>query len=144
MTNEAVIVELHGNEGDAIDFTVADGTAISKGSVLEILEPRTATKTTGTAGDVHGTHYFAGIAATDKEADDGATNLGVYTKGIFDLKTNGSPAISAGQTVIISGANTITLNDVDVGENDGMIIGKALEDVADGTDETIEVIIGTR
>ena len=146
MTNEAVPITLLGNKGtgDVVRFTVAAGTAVSAGTIMHLLDPVTAVKTAGAAGEAAGTHYFAGIAATDKDSSDPSTTLGLWTNGIFDIRAAGSENISAGQLVKISGANTVALMDVDVGESQGIIVGKALEDVASGTAETIAVLVGAR
>jgi len=140
MSNEAVTVELRGNQGDVVDFTVDDGTGISAGSIMHLLDPRTAVKSSATLN----TEYFAGIAATDKEAGDGSTNLGCYTNGIFNCRVDGSSAVSAGQLLAISGSNILALASDDTIENHGKIVGKAMEDVASSTAETIEVAIGMR
>ena len=98
MANEAVIIELV-ESGVPVRFTVADGTAIAKGSLMEVQSPRTAVKTAADNDE------FIGIAASEKVASDGSTNLELYTKGIFDIR--GSAAITAGERVSISGANTV-------------------------------------
>lgn len=100
MANEAVIIELLGSGGDPVRYTVADGTGIAKGALLKISDPRTAA---ATAAD---NDAFAGIAAAEKVASDGALTLAAYTHGIFDLKDSGS-GVTAGERVSIKGANTI-------------------------------------
>lgn len=144
MANEAVFVELLGDEGDGMEFTVADGTDISKGSLMTILDPRTAVKSTTTNGQAPH-EKFAGIAAHDKEANDGATTLTLLTKGVFDLKLSvGSGAVSAGDLVNLSGANLITVATDDTIENHGLVVGKSLEDASANSEEQIEVLVGTR
>ena len=145
MVNEAVEVELHGegSGGDPIRYTVADNVAVSAGSLMITLDPKTIIKSeAGTAGQALAPTFFAGIAASDKEASDGATTLAVFTKGIFDLNYGGGSAISAGQLVTISGANTIVLAEDATTPNLGAIVGKSLEDTAEGTTETIQVLLG--
>ena len=132
--NEAVIVELLGNKGEVVDMTTADATAISKGTLLKLSDARMVGLVTG-AGDA-----FAGIAVADKEGSDGATNIGVYTKGIFDLYTSGA-AIIAGELVMMSGANEIGLATA-AAISGGAIVGKALETTAAGVEEWIEVAVG--
>lgn len=130
MANEAVIIELLGDKGNPVRFTVADGTGIEKGTLLKFADPRTASASSG--ADV-----FAGIAAAEKVASDGSTSLAAYTKGIFDLTATGT--ITAGQLVSLSGANlvkTAVATDVEQGK----IVGKALETAAHS--EVIAVAVG--
>ena len=129
MANEAEIVELLGNGGDPISVTVADGTAITKGTIMKLSDPRT-----GAASSADGDKPI-GIAAADKVANDGSTTLSVYTNGIFLLTT--SAAVGVGIPVAISGANTI--NQTASGEMElGVTLGYALES-ASASGEQIEV-----
>ena len=139
MANEAVIVELLGRGGEPVDFVVADATAIEKGTICNL----TGTRETSGASTVPA-DLVAGIAAAEKEASDGATNLALHQTGIFDLRATTGAAIRAGQKVRLSGANIITgiIGDQDMSK--GYIVGTALEDTAAGTPETIEVDIGLR
>jgi len=132
MANEAVIIELLGNKGDPISVTVADGVDIAKGTLMKIADPRTGSATSAD-GDA-----FIGIAAAAKVADDGSTNLAVYTNGIFDIKDSGS-GITAGQTVKIDGANLIATADEAGAQDSAQIVGIALETAANS--EVIEVRI---
>lgn len=86
MANEAVIlVELE----PAVGFTVADGTGIEKGTVLKLTDPMTAIINSGAADAV------AGIAAEEKVASDGKTELGVYMRGIFKGTAGGSITVGS-------------------------------------------------
>lgn len=78
-----------------IMMTVADATAIPKGSFIEIANPFTATIHNG-AND-----YCGGIAAEEKIANDGKTKIAVYQAGIF--RAYGQAAITTGQSVALSG-----------------------------------------
>jgi len=130
----AAIIELLGNpKGCPIYMTVANGTAIGKGSLLKITDARTAAQSAAT------TDKFAGIAAADKEADDGSTRLAVWTKGIFDLYSIGS-VITAGAWVALSGANYIRAAVAADMEN-GTAFGKALETTTTA-EERIAVAVG--
>lgn len=121
MANEAVIIELLGNGGDPVSYTVADGTTIEKGTVLELTDPRTAKKVSG-AGVV-----IAGIAAAEKVANDGQTRLAVYTNGIFELTCGGSGTATLGTYVRSAGSdNTITVATT-LDQETGKVIGRALE-----------------
>jgi len=135
MANEAVIIELPESE-TPIYYTCADGTNISRMTLLKLTDPRTASASTA-KGD-----YFAGIAYADKVANDGSTRIGAYVRGIFDLTANDT--ITAGQLVVLSGANLIcaaTPTSLS-GQNLGLAVGKALESSAAGTSEAIAVAIG--
>lgn len=133
MASEAQIVELFGNpKGEGIWFTVAANTGISKGTLLKLADPRTASASTGR--DV-----FAGVAAADKDATDEATRITAYTKGVFDIYV-GAVATTLGSQVVLSGSNLVA----DVGTlptaSHGTIVGKALE--TGSISERIQVLIG--
>jgi hypothetical protein len=83
MANEAVLVERWSHPSD---FTVADGTAIAKGALLQLTDPRTALAPTGV-------NMVAGIAAREKVASDGRTNLAVYQDGLFRVYLSGGGAV---------------------------------------------------
>lgn len=137
MANEAVIVQLLGNGGDVISFTCADAPAIAKGTLLALDDPRTCSG----ANIGRANRIFAGIAAHEKVAGDGSTQISCYTYGIFDLYADG--AINVGDLCILSGANRIaaaTNNDVLSGAGMGRVVGKALE-TATAT-EVIQVLVG--
>jgi len=125
MANEAVIVNLLGNGGDPVDGTVLNANAFEKGTVMILSGQRTISGST-TMSEVP-----FGIAAAEKEASDGSTNLACYTHVIADLVCQGADGgILAGQMVVLSGANTISgatsLTDPK------LILGKALEDGVNG------------
>lgn len=127
MANEAVLIhETH----IPIPFTVADNTGIEKGAMLKMADPMTASGSAGSA-DV-----FAGIAKTEKIANDGNTHLGVYRRGIF--KVLGSGNIAIGDQVMMQG----TANTVIKGTNaalGGRAVGVALETSTDGQTLLIEL-----
>ena len=140
MTNEAVIIELlgaPGNKGEAIRYTVLDAEAIGKGDLLILSGSRVATP--HAAG--YGQYPFAGIAATEKVANDGSTTIGAWTKGIFDMKISGVTC-SAGDLVALNALDQNCVDSLISGQAviSGAIVGKALEDGSDP--ETIAVRIG--
>lgn len=113
-----------------MDFTVADGTAITKGTILKMTDPRTAIIVSA-AGDT-----IAGIAARDKVANDGRTRLAVYRRGIFDMYASG--AITVGMPVAASATpNFVAQAGVTV--SGAGVIGHALETASDG--ELIQVYV---
>ena len=128
MANEASIVELYGNEGDVVTYTVADATAITKGTILRLHSGTRTAKASGASGELP-----VGIAAADKVASDGSTKIGVYTNGVFIL-TLGVGAVYPGDLLIISGANLVVAAKGYATQaqtyNSGMILGKALETIA--------------
>lgn len=142
--DKAVVIELLGDGGDPIEYTVADANNISQGDLLFSVDPRTASANSSAYQN------FAGIAARDKVANDGITVLPLWTNGIFDLKISGQ-AVTAGQLVVGSGNNLITRaqdaanNAVASGSiaaaSAGIIIGRALDTAAAGTAETIPVLV---
>jgi hypothetical protein len=97
MTYEAVKVELYDSStGSPRRYTVADGTAITKGTLLKLADPRTASA--ANAASIAAATYCAGIAAEEKEASDGQTSLGVWTNGVFECYASG--AIVAGEPIV--------------------------------------------
>jgi len=121
MANEAVIVDLLGDRGNVMDYTVADAAGIEKGALLMLQDPRTAS-----GGNITTGNAVAGIAATEKVASDGQTKLGLYTNGIFDLTISAGAGVTLGAYVALSGANLVraaTATEVEGGK----VLGKALE-----------------
>ena len=133
MTNEVTVVEVYGqnNSGDIRRFTVGDGASIKKGSILRLVDPRTASHAVGT-GDV-----FAGIASMDKEAGDGSTSISGWENGDFGMVSSG--AILAGNKVKTAGGNNYVMacTSTDMASSLAIIIGDALE--AGSDEERIEV-----
>jgi len=133
MANESELRERFEN---AVDFSVADGTAITKGAVLKITDPRTAVLSDGDGDKV------AGIAARDKVANDGRTRLAVFQNGVFSMKASG--AVAVGMPVI---AHSATGGDNMVAEGSSSnvgreVIGTALETAADTDNFQVNVNVG--
>ena len=121
MANEAVIIELLGNKGDPVRYTVADATGIAKGTLMYLeSDPRTI-KASSADGQI-----FVGIAAAEKVASDGSTTLAVYTNGIFDLKDSGG-GMTLGDAAKLNGANIIATADEAGAQNTQEIVGTVLE-----------------
>lgn len=124
MADEATIIELLGNAGDPIQYTVADGTAITKGTLMKLsADPRTMAATSAD-GDI-----FVGILAHDKVANDGATKASVITNCIADLKDAGA-GITLGAIAKINGANLIATADQAGIQGDNEVVGQVLETAA--------------
>ena len=136
MANEAVIVELMGQpKGRPVNLKCLNGDAIAKGTLLWYDE--TAVRTVSGGNISSGS--FAGIAAEEKVAGDGATTIGVWTEGIFDLKCNSGIGVTCGDTVALSGTNLIRTS-VEADYPIGAVVGKALETAS--TSEVIQVAVG--
>ena len=132
MANEWVKVELYGanNDGGPRRFTVASGTAISKGTLLAMTDARTAVAQSSLR------QACCGVAAMDKSATDLSTSISAWTNGIFEAKASG--AIVVGNAVMASEpANTVILANTASIASGAKVIGYALETAADA--ETINV-----
>ena len=103
-TNEAVIIELY-NGGRPISFTVQDAVPSPKGSLLIMdADRRVIVAATDNAP-------FVGIAAEEKVASDGITNVTAYTDGVFDILSD-SGVDTRGALMAVSGtANVIQTGD---------------------------------
>jgi len=100
-----------------INFKCADGTAIPKGTVLELTESMTAIAVSGT------TKMIAGIAAEEKLANDGKTMIAVYMGGIF--KGVAGAAVSIGIGLMTDA--TPNLLETTTGKTGAAQLGYALE-----------------
>lgn len=129
MADEAVLIY---EIDQGIPFTVTDGTGIEKGAILKMTDLMTAALSDG-AEDV-----VAGIARSEKIADDGVTKLSVYRRGIFKVRASGS--ITVGDALIT--AMTIPNTVKTAGLNAEDIIGIALETAT--TNETFLMELGPR
>ena len=133
MTNELTkqYDESSGHGGVIQDYTVADGTGIEKGTLLKVSDPRTAAASDGEADPC------AGVAAREKIASDGRTQLAVYKKGYFQANASGAiimgaPLISAGEVNQVKAATTAD-------HSGAQIIGYSEETAADGEDVIIRL-----
>jgi len=93
-------VELTNSTGNPRRFTIADANAISKGDLLSLVDPRTASYAESTTG-----LPAAGIASMDKTAADGSTSISVWTDGIFDMVASG--ALILGEPVVFINDNYV-------------------------------------
>ncbi len=129
MADEAIL-KLKASE--PIDFIVADGAGIEKGTICKLADPRTASASSG--ADI-----FAGVARREKIAEDGRTRLSMIVGpgDIFDMKDAGA-GITAGGLVSLSGANLIK-QATEAEVVTGAAFGKALETAT--ASEVIEVML---
>lgn len=127
MAREAVLVC---ETEKPINFVVADGTGIEKGSLLKLTSAMTASQSTA-QNDI-----VAGIAAREKIASNGQTKLAVYRGGIFRVYASGS--WSAGDLVgLVAGNYMGKITAVNL--SGAKIAGIALENATDGQQKLIEL-----
>jgi len=136
MANEATIITLLGNQGDPVEFTVATGTPIPKGSLMQLSSsPQTATISSGDG------EFFCGIAAREKTATDGTTKMACITHCLA-LLTAGTGATTFGQAQKLSGVNLVVDADDDAIANKMEVVGYALDTVADGNTGAVLINVG--
>ena len=105
MANELVIGTLLGNQGDPVEYTVADGTAIPKGTLMEMTDPGTAIKVSGAGVPI------AGITAVEKVVNSGVLKMACLTNVIVQATVGGSGTATLGSYVRSAGSdNTITVS----------------------------------
>ena len=117
------------------DFTITAGDAISGLSLMTMEDVRAMGVATADGA------AFAGILAVDKTAADGNIEVGVYTKGIFKMKTvatvGDEGAIDFGDIVVASGQFIRAAESADL--LTGAVVGKALESIGAGTSGEVHV-----
>ncbi len=125
MANEADVKTLYGNAGDPVEYTVATGTAIPKGTLMQLSSsPNTATATSAD-GD-----HFVGIAQCEKTTTDGVVVMACLTNCdaiLAATATTGS--MTLGEPVKITGANTVAPADDDTVAHMQEVVGIAKETV---------------
>ena len=121
---QAEIIKLLGNNGDRIQFKVADGSTINRGDFLELADPMTVT--------AHSTNVdtpIVGIAAHDKVASDGHLFITGITNCTFKATVDG-----AGCTIGDLVSMGSTAGEVEVSTTldfeKGWAVGRAYEDGA--------------
>jgi len=120
MANEHVLIfETH----VPIPFTVANATAVPKGTLMKMTDPMTAIASAG-ADDI-----VAGVAKSEKIASDGKTKHGIYRGGIFKAVASGSVGVGdAVVTAVPAGTNLLAT----AGTNAENIVGMSLEAASAG------------
>ena len=120
---------------DIMSFTVADATQISKGVLLKLTDPRTASLMTNTESAAGQPRFLpsAGISASEKKASDGSTRLGAYRKGVFDMVCSGAVAIGAQVAGIVDGYVFMLGSAIASGSyvSGAIFLGTALEEGSD-------------
>ena len=89
MANEWTKVELYGqnNDGDCRRFAIADGVAVSKGTLLALVDVG-GTRTASAA--VIASKVYAGIASEEHLPNQSVTTIAVWTNGIFEATASGA------------------------------------------------------
>ena len=128
MANEWTVVERFGanNDGQQVRFTIADGASVSKGTLMELTDPFTAT-----AGGATGIPTpYAGVAAEEHIANKGITSISLWTQGVFNVKASGAIVIGS----FVSGAenNNVTASSGLIVASGANVIGWAREAPGDG------------
>lgn len=124
MANEAVLIELLGKDGDPMQYTVAEATDITKGTLMYIsADPRTMAATSATS------QYFVGVLAADKVGGDGSTKATVITHAVYDMKDSGA-GMTIGTLCQVAGANTVKTADEAGALGECEVVGQVLETVA--------------
>lgn len=87
MANEAIVMQGEASPNWITYYTVADATAITKGTIMRLstAATRTAIAHDGTKG-----YLPVGLAVSEKEANDGQTEMGVQRKGLAYLTAKGT------------------------------------------------------
>lgn len=111
--------------------TVADNTAIPKGTLLKLSGDYTAAASAST--DV-----FYGIAIEEKTAGDGVVEIGAAQDGVWDIACS-TASVTLGAIVVLSGSDQIK-NAAEADLVLGKVVGKALE--AGSSGEVIRVAVG--
>lgn len=122
----ATITTYLGNQGDPVEYTVATGTAIAKGTLMKISSSPQTAAAASADGD-----FFAGIAASEKTTTDGVVVMSCITHCVAEM-TAGTGATTFGQPQKISAANAVIDADDDTVANAAEVVGLSLETVADG------------
>jgi hypothetical protein len=118
MANEA---QIYIETGLPIPFTCSNSVGIERGTILKMTDPFTCAASDGN-NDI-----FAGIAATEKIANDGKTKIAVYREGIFIVTASG--AITVGDPLVTKGSANLVIT---AAVNQEQVIGIALETATEG------------
>lgn len=105
MANEAVIIELLGNNGDPMQYSIAEATDVTKGTLMYLESDPRIMKASSAQGQI-----FVGILAMDKVGGDGSTKATVITHCVADLKDS-SAGMTLGDICKLGGANLVATSD---------------------------------
>lgn len=125
MANEADIITLLGNQGDPVEYTIAAGAAIPKGTLMVFGSSPQTVVISASDGQ-----FFAGIAAIESATTDTFTKLACITHCVADMKYSAGGTL--GQLQKISGANTIADADDEGIAQASEVVGMGLETATTG------------
>ena len=124
MADEATKITLLGNAGDPVEYTVAAGTAIPKGTLMGLAtSPQTALAASATG------RIFVGIASVEKTATDGVTEIALWTHGLFEMTCGAAESMVLGAPVRTGAA----ANEVDVMTTDTIAASSVAVGIAQET-----------
>ena len=121
MANEATLMI---ERSPPISITVADGAGIEKGTFITLSDPFTGAATGANANAI-----VVGIAAEEKIASDGKTQLAIYTDGFFKVLAGG--AIALGEMVESHSVAQEVVTATHTTSATANLIGRCMETVAD-------------
>jgi len=126
MANEWTKVELYGanNDGDVRRYTIADGTSVSKGQLLELTDPRTAVAMTARG------QMVAGVASEEHLASVGITSISCWTNGVFLATASGSIAVGSALIAGTAG-NAVSSGAISTVASGAVVLGYCLNAPAD-------------
>lgn len=134
MANEAVLLV---ETDHPINFTVANGTGIEKGTLLKLTDPRTAIISTATGDKI------AGIAASEKILSNGQTQLGVFRRGQFRMIISGSVLIGQALQATDTTQHPNHVGGAPLTASGSSVIGTALEAGTTGQTIRVDLNVGT-
>ena len=135
MADEASIVELLGDKGDPIRYTIV-AADITKGTLMVLTAAGNRLIAKHAAID----QAFVGILAEDTTAASGITTATVYTNGIFTMHFAAAGATDVGHCVAgAAAANAVTPADANDALQGGLI-GNVLETAANDENKIVKVL----
>ena len=136
MADEATNIVLLGNKGDPVEYTIAVGAAIAKGSVMKLANPKTVV--ISASGGI-----MAGILAEEKTATDEKTKVACLTHCICDLTCGAAETAVLGEPVIMgAAANEIDVQTSDTIETSTLVVGVSLETIGNNGTGAVLVNVG--
>ena len=122
---------------EPIGFICADGTAITKGQLLKLTSPQTAIISSAV------NEMIAGIAARDKVASDGRTQIAVFREGVFLMYCSGTVAIGDPIVSAATGTYPNYVQSATTLTSGAVLIGTALMSGTNGQQIRIQLSCGS-
>jgi len=107
MANEWTPIELRGpnRDGEIRQATIADGTAVSQGTVMTWTDDRTVIVAVAPTISILA---YAGVTSEEKNADDGAITISMWSDGDFTATCSG--AIPQAGQLVVGGEQNYIMN----------------------------------